>query len=257
MAMKRKSLGGYNMDLKICGIIDIIIIILALIVMVIGYKKGFMHKVLSFFGFFAVVIVSFAFCTQLAKLLETNQVLFPTIQQNIVNSINNGISSNVEGLPDGATGAQLIQYGMGWPEWLAKMFASAAGVEETTIELMVLDFATIMARISMNVICFVIIFIISYLILGICKIISNCLRGVFIIKFIDGVLGIVLYSAFYVISICILFLILHYMIDASWFASARNFLAVDMQLDTDVFRISKWIYETNPILKLFEMFGLA
>lgn len=248
------------MNLYICGIVDIVVVLVGIVLMIIGYKRGFMHKALSLFGFLAIVLVSFAFCTQLAALLTEHEVIAPSICSNITNSINEGLAANVADLPENATASQVIQYGMGWPEFLANMVASMAGVGEKTQAELVESVATGMTEISMNVICFVIIFIVSYLVLAICKILTSILRGVKAIRIIDGVLGVVLYLALYTVAVCLVFLILHYMMDASWFSGAKDFLYIDMQLGPDhegVFRISKWIYETNPILSIFKMLGWA
>ena len=42
--------------------------------------------------------------------------------------------------------------------------------------------------------------------------------------------------------------------DKEWFSPAKEWLTVDMQLDTDKFRLSKWIYEGNIIRRILNLF---
>ena len=53
------------MDLRICGLIDIILILLILLVLFLGYKKGFLKKAIGLIGLFVGLAIAFVFCTQL------------------------------------------------------------------------------------------------------------------------------------------------------------------------------------------------
>ena len=59
------------MDLKICGLIDIILIVLIGIALFLGYKKGFLNKAIGLIGLFVGLAIAFVFCSQLAGWFES------------------------------------------------------------------------------------------------------------------------------------------------------------------------------------------
>ena len=54
------------MDWGFTGLLDVLIVLFALINIFLGFKKGFMNKMLSFVGVIAILIFAFFFCTQVA-----------------------------------------------------------------------------------------------------------------------------------------------------------------------------------------------
>lgn len=236
-------------------ILDIIFILLALAIMFLGYKKGFMHKALSLIGFLAILAISFAFCTQLAQIFKDCGIIYYDYYGNISNSIISGMGDSYS---ENTTAVELVASGLGYPNFVAKMIVSAAGIStEATGADVIGIIADTLAMISLDITCFFIIFVVSYIILVVLKILASLLRKVFVIRLIDGILGIVFYLSLYLLTMCVLLLILHYMIDASWFSGARDFFASNLQIDTGGFRLTGWLYDTNPLLRLFRMLGWA
>lgn len=239
-------------------ILDIIFIVLAIGIMVLGYVRGFLHKALSLIGFLAILAVSFAFCTQLAELFKNGDIIYPSIYNKIAGQITSTMEASYGSDYSSATTVDFIAVGLDYPTWVAKIFVSIIGIPaETTGAEIISTIADYLATISLNIICFFIMFVVSYILLIVLKILTSVLRKVFVIKLIDGILGIIFYMSLYLLTLCIFLLILYYMIDATWFSGARDFFAANLQIDGDGFRLIGWIYKTNPILHLFKMLGWA
>ena len=64
------------MDLGITGIIDILIIVCGLLVMLIGYLRGFMNKALTIVGLVLMFVVAILFCGQLAGFFKSTGFIY-------------------------------------------------------------------------------------------------------------------------------------------------------------------------------------
>ena len=103
----------------------------------------------------------------------------------------------------------------------------------------------------MNGIAFLILVVSLLLLFGIAMLVIHILKKNKIIKFVDGVLGMILYLAIAFIIISILFFILSLIMNQEWFSSAKEWLVVDMMLEDDTkFRLSKALYEGNIITRI-------
>lgn len=236
------------MDLMFCGIIDVVLVLLLLLTCFIGYKKGFLLKAIGLVSFLVALIVAFIFCSQLAGLFEKHEVIYPSIYSSVFQNVS---SSEALNNPN-ATVSEILQ-GISVPGFIANMIGNAVGSEISSGEIAV-SISTYITGIAMNVICFLILFIGVFVLAFILKIVAKVLRGNAIIRFVDGVLGIVLYGCIFVASIYIIFTIVRYCMPADWFSGIRNFLEVDMQLSNpDTFRLSKYIYEHNVLYEIINM----
>ena len=106
----------------------------------------------------------------------------------------------------------------------------------------------------MNIISFFILAIGIFIIILIIKLIASVLRTNKFVRVVDGILGAVLYVTIFIAIVCIVFTVISYCMDKEWFSPAKEWLTVDMQLDTDKFRLSKWIYEGNIIRRILNLF---
>ncbi len=236
------------MDLKFCGILDILIVFFLLIACIIGYKKGFLKKAIGLVSFLVALIVAFVFCSQLAGLLKQYDVIYPSIYESVFENVS---SSQAFMNPD-ATVADVLK-GMDVPGFIADLLAKAIG-ENIGVAQMAESISTYITDMAMNAICFLILLVGVFIVAFILKIIANVLRGNFIIRFVDGLLGMALYACIFLVVVYLVFMILRYSMDASWFAGAKSFLTVDMKLDEpDVFRLSKYIYEHNVLYNIFHI----
>ena len=237
------------MDLIICGVVDIVIIVLLIIISVVGYQKGFLNKALGMVSFIVAVAVAFSFCTQLATIFKNMDIIYPSIYDAIYGNVS---KSDILANPDASIVDVLVSLDI--PKFIAEFVAKGIGEKMEAIDLAV-QISEYVTKICMNVICFIILFVGVFVVALILKLISKILRGNAFIKFVDGILGVAFYASVYIAIIYVLFTVLHFMMDASWFSTIKEFLVVDMMLDNpDEFRISKFIYEHNVIYNLIESF---
>ena len=239
------------MDWGFTGLLDVIIVIGALISILLGFKKGFMNKVLSFVGIIAILIFAFFFCTQVAGWFINGGIFYPNIRDGFAHNISERLNVTPE-----TTCAELISAATAIPTWITQLLANAMGNPSGTEA--VNSVATTLATWVMNAIAFGIIFVAGLIVILILKIVTKNLRNITIVKVIDGILGIVLYIGIYFAILTGLFALLNLAMSQNWewMAPATNWLKVDMQLETESFRISKVLYENNFFVRFFSaIFG--
>lgn len=234
------------MDWGFTGLLDILIIVFALLAMLIGFKKGFMSKMVSLIGILAIIIFSIFYASQFAGFLKSHNLIYPSIYENVSTKITEGLGAKSEYTVKEAIEAS------GFPGFMANWIAGAVG-DVPAVE--------IIARVSeqiagwiMNVIAFGILVVTCFIVLIILKIIIKCVRSATLVRVVDGILGMVLYVALYLVILTALFAILNTFYYADWFANAREWLDVDMAMNSDSFRISKALFERNFFVVVFSMF---
>lgn len=227
------------MDLKIVGLVDIIIIIGIIIFAIIGYKKGFSKKILSPLTILLFIGISIVFCSQLAELLISN---------NIGNGIYENYYNQLSIVIDATGYKDLLVRGLGLWDFLADFLANnIAKMGDFDIDTAAIFSAVYITKLILTIICFFVIFIALIIVAAILRAIGKTGQKVKLIRVIDGLLGIVCYVAIWAVIVCLLFFVLSYAIDFEWLSSVKEFLIVDMKLEDDTFRISKIIYEGNFI----------
>jgi hypothetical protein len=97
----------------------------------------------------------------------------------------------------------------------------------------------------MNVIAFLIIFVIVLIFMAILKIICAKARENKVVRVTDGLLGIALYLVLLMFTLSFIFFVTKLIYDAKWFPNFNKFLEKDLQLNSNKFRISKSIYQSN------------
>lgn len=234
------------MDLKICGLIDIILILIMIIAAILGFKKGFMKKVLSLVGIIGIIVFSWSFSGQFAQMLKYNDIIYPDIYGTINSNIVAGFGSSFGA--DATTG-QLVSAALGIPDFLGNFIASRLNLPSSGD--LIIAVSEGITTIAMNGIAFLILVVSLLLLFGIAMLVIHILKKNKIIKFVDGVLGMILYLAIAFIIISILFFILSLIMNQEWFSSAKEWLVVDMMLEDDTkFRLSKALYEGNIITRI-------
>ncbi len=235
------------MDFKFFGIIDIVLILIMIISLILGFKKGFVKKAIGIVGVLVALVVAAVFYDKLSLYLQEEKVFY-SIYSNVENNIIDAIIEN--GLSNDAKAA-LIHVGV--PDFLAGFLADKITKSIAPFEL-ASNVASFFYDIVMNVISFVILFIGVFLVTIILKIVSNILRANAIIRFVDGLLGMVLYFCLTMLVVYVIFAIVGLLYNQSFFISAKEFLDVDMKLNEDTFRLSKFFYNKNIITDFFKMF---
>lgn len=237
------------MDLKICGIIDIIFILLMLLVLFIGFKKGFLKKAIGLLGLFVALAIAFVFCSQLAGWFESSGIIYDSIFEMIKGNV---LESDAFKNGTDATVSEVLM-GIGIPKFLANAFAAniPGGMTAQTIAINISEF---FSHILMVIISFCILFVGVFLISLVLKLLVNILRGNAIIKWIDGILGMALSFCLFMVFVYFVFAILRLCSEYAFFASWQRFIDVDMKLNEDTFRLSKFFYQHNVIYSFFELF---
>lgn len=244
------------MDLKICGIVDIVLVLIAIILIIVGYKKGFIKKLISLAGILVIVVFSAVLCGQFSEFMIHNNIFYPSIYESIYNNIiGNFDEQNIE--LTYITVSEALEQGLNVPKFFADFICN--GIEEGSASLPALEAASKIAEylssIVMTIISFFVLLIGTFISVLILKLVADALRTNKLIRFVDGVLGAIFYIAVYAVIVCVLFYALSLMIDQTWFESAREWLDVDMMLSDDSkFRISKAIYESNILKRILDLF---
>ena len=183
-------------------------------------------------------------------------MIYPSINETICNNIignleEKGIEITVLSV------SEALEQGLNVPKFFADIICN--GIENGSAELPAIEAAgrisEYLSSIVMTIIAFFILLIGTFLIVLILKLVADALRTNKLIKFVDGVLGMIFYLAVYAVIICVLFYALSIFIDQEWFTPAREWLNVDMMLEDDSkFRISKAIYESNILKRILDLF---
>ena len=238
------------MDLGFCGIIDIVIVLMSIILIIVGYKKGFIKKAIGFIGILVAIIIAFMFCKQLANCFVGTDFMYNQIYESIYDK---AISAFTLANGEEETIKQVL-INMEMPEFFAGLFAKVIGEQYDSIKIAT-SIALYFTDFLMTIICFFIIFVGVILLTLIFKLLATILRENAIIRFLDGILGIVFYLSVFFIILYIAFTIVRFMENADYFVKVKEFLDVDMMLnDPDKFRLSKFLYHHNVLYSLLHIF---
>ena len=238
--------------MEIVSILDIVLIIGALISIIIGCKKGFMKKFLSFFGILIILVFSIMFAGQVSLMLTTSNAF--GIHDSIYKGFYSNLSANMASYPDGATVKDIIEQGLNL-KFLSGIISNMIGVpSDTSVSEIIVFIANGLTGICMNVIAFGMIFVGSLIVLLILNILVNILRNVNFIKVIDGILGAVLSLVIYLAIVAGLFALLRVFMGQDWF-TIKDWFITDMHLTDDAFRISKALYQNNIFINIISIFG--
>lgn len=232
------------MNFGFFGITDILVVLLFIIAIILGFKKGFLQKFLKLASGIVGLVVAVIFCSRFADFLIAKGVFYPSIQQNIISNIEStsGISAN-------STPSEILS-AIGFPSVIANYIGEKFGGE-----LDIPSLAGETAHLFMVIISFLILLIGCWILTKIIKIIINIVRDSSkFVKIIDGILGVILYGFLAIVTLYILFFILSLIIQIPSLGGMRDFLNVDMQLTTDKFRLSKYFYENNILVNFFRLF---
>lgn len=244
-----------NVDLIFCGIIDIVLVLLAIVFLIVGYKKGFIKKIISLVGIIIILIVSFIYCGQFANFLREHNIIYPDLESSIGANIAQKISeANIS--PEAGI-KEFLTTGLNIPSFISGFIANGiinSHPELTNVEQMVSATTQYACQTIMNIISFFILAIGIFIIILIIKLIASVLRTNKFVRVVDGILGAVLYVTIFIAIVCIVFTVISYCMDKEWFSPVKEWLTVDMQLNTDKFRLSKWIYEGNIIRRILNLF---
>ena len=233
------------MDLGFIGIIDIILIILFLVSLIIGAKKGFLEKFRHLATGLIALIIAILFARQFADMLIGNGVFKESIYNNVYNNI---ITS--EAFANGQDATSILT-SLGFPSIIASYLASGIPADINIAS----SLANSVYNLFMVIISFAILLVGCWILSYIIKLLIKLLRNNIIIRIVDGLLGVILYGFLAICAIYIIFFIISLIIQIPGLEGFRDFITVDMQLSNpDEFRISKYFYENNILINFFKLF---
>lgn len=239
------------MDWKFCGLIDLILVAGALIMIIIGFKKGFINKMLSLVGILAIVIFAIFYCATLGQFLIQHNIIYPSLYDKFYASAEKAVGGTIT---EETTATEVMAAALSLPEWIAGMIAKGLGDPDPSE---IIDaVCTKAATWVMNAISFAIIVVGCIILLAILKGVAKGIRTVMVVKVVDGLLGMVLYAAIYIAIVTALFALLHIFVEKGTFGeAATTWLRTDMALDVEgSFRLSKTLYNENFFVKVYNLF---
>ena len=240
------------------GVIDIVLILLAILTAVIGFKRGFMKKALGIIGIVAVIVFAVMFAGHLADWLTSvkmppSEALYNHYYEKAMTNLASGIEHKGDNESVNAI-ASLLSV----PYWIAWVVHALLGKPEIAGDAVAVLVATKITHFIMTVIAFFIIVIGVLIVIGILKLIANALRESAFIRVVDGFLGILLYLAMLAAALCVVLMIFRFIFeknpDIQNTSSFMGWIYDDLHLGDDKFRITKALYNNNVIYNLVHLF---
>lgn len=230
------------------GIIDAVIVVIGLLFLFVGYKKGFMSKMATIICVLVLIGLSIVLCGHMAQMMMDKDIFYSSIY----NKIYSGAESAVAEAGESATVKQALAKALNMPEWIVSLFVMSIKDEPAAGLVKTLSEKTTMF--IMKAIAFGILFVGMIIVMIILKIIAKGLRENKFIRVVDGIFGMALYLFIYVLIISVFFFVLDILIEKDVISQTTGFIAEDLQLGTTNFSISRWLLKGNLISSVRETF---
>lgn len=237
------------MYLGFFGIIDIVIVVLGLLFMFIGFKKGFMNKMVTIICVLVLLGLSIVLCGQMAEMLKTYNIFYG----DIYNSIHAKLTEAVNNAGNDPTVSQALAKSLNMPEWIVSLFVLS--IKDQAAVGMVPEITERVTMFFMKLIAFGILFVGMIIVLIILKIIASALRENSFVRIVDGIFGMALYLFIYVLLISVVFFVLDILVEKNVISQTTGFLAEDLQLShLENFSMSRWLLKGNLISSIRNVF---
>ncbi|MBU1144963.1 MAG: CvpA family protein [Firmicutes bacterium] len=234
------------------GVIDVVIVIVVILFAVIGWKKGFLLKIVEMasgiFGLIASIILARPFSTVLNK----------WVGESIGLKINEYLLSRSDLFSDGLASTEVnfraALEGMSLPQFMIDWIVDPLDFANMTTSI-IDTIQPIILSLVLLVLSFIVLFFGSMIVFFILKILAKMVTSIPVIKQVDKIFGVL----FGLVKIGALIFILLFILALLITIPAINnligeFLAVDMQLGTEQFRLSKWLYDNNLLKQIIDVF---
>lgn len=232
------------------GIIDIGIVLTVIIFVVIGWKKGFLLKIVEMasgiFGLLGSIILARPFSTILDK----------WIGEAVGLKINEYLLSRTDLFSQGLNevNVRAAFEGMSLPTFMVDWIVESIDFDQVTLSIIEVV-QPFVKSLALLVIAFIVLFFGSMVIFFILKILAKLVTSIPFIKQVDKVFG----ALFGLLKVAALIYVLLFVLALLITIPAINgligdFLAVDMQLGTEQFRLSKWLYDNNILKQVIDVF---
>jgi len=236
------------------GVIDVVIVVTVVIFAALGWKHGFLVKIVEMasglFGLLASVLLARPFSTVLDRWIGEPigiKIYDYLVSRSAIFTASFTYENRLEVVQDAFEGMNLPQFMIEW-------IASAIDVETMSATL-VDTIQPILKSLALLVISFLVLFFGSMILFFFLKILAKLVTKLPVIKQIDKVLGVL----FGLVKVALLVFILLFVLGLLLTIPAINeaiggFVSVDMQLGSDGFRLSKWLYDNNLLKQIINVF---
>ena len=237
------------MNLGFFGIIDVVIVVSVVIFAAIGWKKGFLLKIVemasSVFGLIASLLLARPFSSVLDKWF--GEAIDGKIHEYL-------ITRPLFSAELTETNVRAAFGEMSLPDYLVDWIVK--GIDFEAMGLSIVDaIQPLIKGLILLVLAFLVLFIGSIIVFFFLKILAKMITKIPFIKQVDKVLGVLFGLVKITVIVYILMFILALVITVPAIHNLiGDFLAVDMQLGTDKFRLSKWIYDNNVLRHIIDVF---
>jgi len=239
------------------GIIDIIIFLALIVVLIVGFKKGFLLKTLSLINIIFGLVFAIAFCVKFA-----NSCLHPWFGERMETSFFNNIMANetfasISSVEDASNVLQTL----GIPKFISNIVISNLDVTGYELcESIATNIAHLATSAILIVISFLVLFIGFTIVIWLLKLFAKLLRTSKFVRIIDGILGVVLYSVLFYIVLQIIFTVIIIIYRKTTGTNGFiDFINYDILGHTGMieglkdapFRMTRWLFENNFFGNLF------
>ncbi len=233
---------------KYVGIVDVVIIIVAIVCMVIGAKKGFLQKGIKIANWVFGVFFAFLFCVKFA-----NDVLYGWFGENIKNTIYNNVLANeaLQGITTKEEAVKVLQ-SLGIPNFIGEVIMQNVDTAEM-VSGIASSVSTLATSALLIVISFLFLWIGTSILCFILQLLVKVLRTSKLIRILDGILGILLYLLLFYLFIQVVFFVVILIYRNANLEGFNNFVSNDILGVNASFRISKYFFETNFLANLFAL----
>jgi uncharacterized membrane protein required for colicin V production len=231
------------------GIIDVVIILAVIIFALLGWKNGFLVKIIELASGLFGLLASFILARPFAA------VLTPWIGEPINVKIGEYLSqSPLFAATLNEANVRTAFAGMSLPQFMVDWIVESINFDTLTTSIIDAIQPTILS-LAMVVISFIVLFFGSMIAFFILKLLAKGITKIPVIREIDKVLGVL----FGIVKIAaVVYILLFVLALLLTIPSINNliggFLAIDMKLGEEEFRISKWLYDNNILKQVIDVF---
>lgn len=232
------------------GIIDVVIVLAVILFLILGWKHGFLVKIVEMasgiFGLLASILLARPFSTVLDGWFG------PAINDKISEYLS---STNLFQATLSEVNVRAAFSQMSLPEFMVDWIVN--GIDFTSLQTSIIEaIQPTIKSLVLLVLSFLVLFFGSMVVFFILKLLAKAITSIPFIKQVDKVLGVlfgfvkiaaIVYIVFFVLALLLTIPAINNIIS--------EFLNVDMGLANEgQFRLSKWIYDNNILKKVLDLF---
>ncbi|XFA99467.1 CvpA family protein [Candidatus Izemoplasma sp. B36] len=235
---------------ELFSIIDVVIVLTVILFLVLGWKKGFLEKVIdmasSIFGLIASILLARPF----------SNVLRGWFGESLESNISEYLMSRSSEFASELTRPNLISAleGLSLPDFMVEWIADSVDYNQITVS--IIDSITpLILTLALLFIAFITLFFGSMIVFFLLRLLARGITSIPIIKHVDKFLGLLFGLLKVALLISILLFVLGLVINIPAINNLiYEWLNNDMQLSTEKFRLSKYLYDNNLLKNIINVF---